>query len=106
MKNPFFVSAHRAGVNSRWSRVGIALFLTAQGALAADGQKPTGDVVNLSPFVVSEESINGYTATQTLSGTRLRSDARDVGSAMTILTPDFLDDIGATDITSAFDFVP
>ncbi len=64
------------------------------------------DVVELSPFTIQASSINGYTASQTLSGTRLRSDARDVGSAMTILTPEFLDDIGATDITSAFDFVP
>ena len=68
--------------------------------------KPVSDVVDLSPFVVSATSINGYIATQTLSGTRLRSDARDVGAAMTILTPEFLDDIGAIDITSAFDFVP
>jgi len=64
------------------------------------------EVVALSPFVVSTDSVQGYTATQTLSGTRLRSEARDVGTAMSILTPEFLDDIGATDITSAFDFVP
>ena len=75
-------------------------------AAATPPQPAAGEVVELSPFVVSTDSINGYTATQTLSGTRLRSEARDVGSAMTILTPEFLDDIGAIDITSAFDFVP
>ena len=68
--------------------------------------KPADDVVSLSPFTITADSINGYTASQTLSGTRLRSDARDIGTAMSILTPEFLDDIGAIDITSAFDFVP
>ncbi|MES2693291.1 MAG: TonB-dependent receptor plug domain-containing protein, partial [Verrucomicrobiota bacterium] len=86
----------------------VPLVSSAQTKPATSSPAANGatDVVDLSPFVVSADSVNGYTASQTLSGTRLRSEARDVGTAMTILTPEFLDDIGATDITSAFDFVP
>ncbi len=85
----------------------LPLVLAAQSTpTSAAGKSASEDVVALSPFSVQADSINGYTASQTLSGTRLRSEARDVGAAMTILTPEFLDDIGATDITSAFDFVP
>lgn len=100
---------------NRCSRLGLPLIFSFVVPLGLPAQtKPPGtagapageEIVGLSPFMVQVDSVNGYTASQTLSGTRLRSDARDVGSAMTILTPEFLDDIGATDITSAFDFVP
>lgn len=84
----------------------LPLVAAAQTAPARLPQDAIEQTINLSPFVVSADSIDGYTASQTLSGTRLRTDARDIGAAMTILTPEFLDDIGATDITSVYDFVP
>ena len=55
-----------------------------------------GDVVVLSPFVVSGEDDNGYQATSTLAGTRVRTDLRDVPSATTAITAQFMKDIGAT----------
>lgn len=44
---------------------------------------PTGDAVVLSPFQGTEQ---GYLATQTLSGTRLKTDLKDIGSALTVFT--------------------
>jgi len=53
-------------------------------------------VVRLSPFEVSTTRNIGYQATETLAGTRIRTDLKDVGSAITVLTKEFLQDIGAT----------
>ncbi|MEX0321304.1 MAG: hypothetical protein AB3N63_04055 [Puniceicoccaceae bacterium] len=55
------------------------------------------EVIELSPFVVETQSDEGYMATQTLAGTRLRTSLEDVGASIQILTEDFLDDIGAVD---------
>ena len=55
------------------------------------------DVLTLSPFSVEESQDSGYAATSTLAGSRVRSDVRDLGASLSIITKDFLDDIGATD---------
>lgn len=54
-------------------------------------------VVTLTPFEVSTSKDVGYQATETLAGTRIRTDLRDVGSAISVITKEFLKDIGATD---------
>lgn len=53
--------------------------------------------IQLSPFMVEGQSDEGYQATQTLAGTRVRTDLRDIGSAITVVTKKFMQDIGATD---------
>src|SRR5687767_8697102 len=55
---------------------------------------PTNDVIALSPFTVSDTAEEGYVATQTLSGTRVKSDIRDLGSALTIMTEALMNDLG------------
>lgn len=54
-------------------------------------------VLVLSPFEVTGEEDTGYVATETLAGTRIRTDLRDVGSAISVITKEFMRDIGATD---------
>ena len=44
------------------------------------------DAVVLSPFQVNAGSEQGYLATQTLSGARLKTDLKDIGSALTVFT--------------------
>lgn len=61
-------------------------------------------VYEFSPFVVSADSEIGYMATQTLAGTRLRSDLSDVGASIEVLTEEFLSDIAASDMYDALDF--
>lgn len=63
------------------------------------------DVFELTPFEVEANSEIGYTATQTLSGTRMRSDLSDVGASVDVLTEEFLEDIGASDMYDALDSV-
>ena len=63
------------------------------------------EVFELSPFEVSEDSEIGYLATQTLSGTRMRSELGDVAASVDVLTEEFLRDVGATNMYDALDFV-
>ncbi len=57
------------------------------------------DIYEISPFVVLDEEDSGYIATQTLAGTRLRSNLSDIGASVQVLTSEFLDDIAATEST-------
>ncbi|MBP7141788.1 MAG: TonB-dependent receptor [Opitutaceae bacterium] len=54
------------------------------------------EVIRLTPFEVSATADRGYVATETLAGTRIRTNLADVGSAISVYTKEFLADIGAT----------
>jgi hypothetical protein len=57
-----------------------------------EGEEP----VLLSPFVVNAaEDTGSYRATATLAGTRIRTELKDVGSAISVVTAQFLQDTGA-----------
>lgn len=62
------------------------------------------EVTELSPFVVESGTDDGYVATQSLAGTRARSDLRDIASSISIMTPELLEDIGATDMQDALKY--
>ena len=71
---------------------------------AAAGQDDP--LVKLSPFVLAEDQNGGYAPAETLSGTRLRTQTKDVASALTIVTPDFMKDIGALNYNDVLNFLP
>ena len=54
----------------------------------------------LSPFSVTGEGDRGYRAASTLAGTRINTNLRDTGSAITVLTEEFFKDTGATNAES------
>lgn len=54
------------------------------------------EVITLSPFEVNSEAETGYVATETLAGTRVRTDLRDIASSLSVVTVHFLQDAGAT----------
>jgi hypothetical protein len=54
------------------------------------------EVVELSPFVVNSSQNTGYQATSTLAGTRLNTDIKDIGAAVSVYTQEFLEDINVT----------
>src|SRR5882672_4363021 len=62
------------------------------------------ETVTLTPFEVTSSKDTGYQATDTLAGTRIRTDLRDVGSAIQVITKEFLRDIGATDSGTLLEF--
>jgi hypothetical protein len=72
--------------------------LRAQQAAAPatpDAGEEDKDLVVLSPFEVSASAESGYTAATTLAGNRLNTELRDIGNAVTVVTAQFLKDIGA-----------
>lgn len=66
----------------------------------------SAEAVVLSPFTVEADSEQGYLATQTLSGTRLKTDLRDIGASLTIFTEQLMDDLGANSIYDLMAFAP
>lgn len=60
--------------------------------------------VELSPFTVSAGSDEGYRATSTLAGTRIRTNLRDIGSAVSVVTTQFFTDTGVTDAKSLLSY--
>jgi len=64
------------------------------------------ETVELSPFILREDQDTGYAPNETLSGTRLRSQAKDVAAAMTIVTPDLMKDLGALNYNDVLNFMP
>lgn len=62
----------------------------------------SAEVVTLSPFTVSAEaSQEGYLAKQTLAATRIRTDLKDVGASIDVLTEAFMNDMGILDLGDA-----
>ncbi len=66
----------------------------------ADKEEEREGTLELSPFSVYGEAQTGYRAKTTLAGTRVRSNVEDIGSALQIVTSQFLKDTGATDTQS------
>jgi hypothetical protein len=64
---------------------------------------PTPDhvPVELSPFVISSTNDAGWVATETLAGSRLRTDFKDVPNQIETLTKDFMSDLGLTSLDQA-----
>jgi len=54
------------------------------------------EIIVLSPFEVTSGKESGYAAATSLAGNRLNTELRDVGSAISVVTSQFLRDIGAT----------
>lgn len=68
------------------------------------GAQDEGDedsaIFELSPFTVEEDNEEEYLASSTLAGTRLRTQLRDLGAAISVITPQVFEDTGATDAES------
>ncbi|MGH8020554.1 MAG: TonB-dependent receptor plug domain-containing protein, partial [Opitutaceae bacterium] len=56
------------------------------------------DAVVLSPFVVDSTRDVGYLANNSLSGSRLNTALRDTAASIAVFTPEFIADLGATDL--------
>jgi outer membrane receptor protein involved in Fe transport len=80
--------------------------LVAQVAPDAASEDAEEEVIVLSPFEVSATRDTGYQATETLAGTRIRTNLRDVASAISVVTEEFLRDIGATDSATLLQYTP
>lgn len=68
----------------------------AASSTSAPARGAEEQVVELSPFEVSESDASGYSANSTLAGTRLNTELRDLGASLSIITPEFLADTAST----------
>jgi outer membrane receptor protein involved in Fe transport len=75
-----------------------SLLVLAAPVWAQDSDDKDEEVFELSPFSVSAEGNVGYRANNTLAGTRLNTQLKDVASAVQVVTKEFLDDVGAVDL--------
>lgn len=83
----------------RWIALATSGLLFSQVASAQSTSEDPVDseeVVELSPFTVEADENIGYLATTTLAGTRIKTDLRDVGSAVSVVTREFMEDTGTT----------
>jgi outer membrane receptor protein involved in Fe transport len=67
-------------------------------ALTRAPAPPTEETVQLSPFEVNTSADQGYAASSTLAGTRLRTNLRDVAGSISVITKDFMNDIAANNL--------
>jgi outer membrane receptor protein involved in Fe transport len=84
-----------------------ALFVLALGPTlpAHSAEAPAAEsAVKLSPFLVSSEGDDGYRAANTLSGTRMNASLFHTPAAISVLTKEFLDDIGAENVADMLKF--
>lgn len=70
---------------------------TTEAKAPKDGAAP----VVLSPFEVSSEKDTGFAAASSLAGGRLAGDLRDTPVSYSVITRDFIDALGITDLQSA-----
>ncbi len=89
----------------RSTKIAIGLSLIGLTPFAfAQSEDDEDDVFELSPFEVTGEENTGYRANSTLAGTRIRTDLKDVGSAISVYTEEFLEDLGSTDSGSLLQY--
>lgn len=84
-------------------RTGFAVLALASATLtvaqvttpAVDAENDSEQPVLLSPFEVTSDGNVGYQAVETLAGTRIRTNLADIGSAISVVTKELMDDLGA-----------
>ncbi len=71
----------------------------------AQEDEESNEVFDLSPFQVDASEDVGYLASATTAGSRLNTQLKDVASSITVLTPEFLDDLGSLDLAEGLQMV-
>lgn len=94
--------------NNNWLRTLTAALtfgiVGTQGPVGAQELEDKEKVFDLSPFTVEEDEAQGYQAISTLAGTRIKTPLRDVGAAISVFTPEFMEDAGATDASTLLSY--
>lgn len=67
---------------------------------AAQSTSQTDDVVELSPFIVTTEHPDSYIASESVTGTRVKTPIKDLPFAISVITSEFMDDFDFFDLAS------
>ena len=79
--------------------------LSAPSVFAQDEEEEE-DIYILSPFRVDASEQRGYRAINTLAGTRIKTNLKDLGSSISVVTAEFLEDTGATGLEDLLVYTP
>ena len=78
--------------------------LTAQTATPPPVAPAPDSTILLSPFEVRTDKDQGYVATSSLAGSRFNTTLNDIASPISVMTKEFLDDIGLVDVNQALEY--
>lgn len=89
----------------KWPVFGLAfsglVAFGQQTASAPDSPEESEQIVVLNPFVIEADSETGWVATQSLAGSRLNTDLKDIAAPIEVLTKDFMDEFALNSIAEA-----
>tara|TARA_Y100000588_G_scaffold382470_1_gene470037 strand:+ start:145 stop:3525 length:3381 start_codon:yes stop_codon:yes gene_type:complete len=90
-------------INGSKSPYILSIFLTvgllvSSASLLAQNAEEDEDVYTLDPFSISEDENVGYEARSSLAGTRLNTPLSDIAATISVVTEEFMDDTGSTDL--------
>jgi outer membrane receptor protein involved in Fe transport len=102
-------------INRNWFSPALCLAVLAMSTAPLAAQETTApstppaaptseETITLSPFQVSSESDTGYVATNTLAGSRINTSLLDTPASISVMTKEFMDDIGALDLKGAMEY--
>ncbi|HVU32228.1 MAG TPA: TonB-dependent receptor [Opitutaceae bacterium] len=90
---------------ARAAAAAMALTLVSLRAQTVQPTVPAGtddnQTVQLTPFEVSASQDEGYAPSESLSGTKVRTELRNIPMNIQVVTSDFINDIGAFDLSEA-----
>ena len=76
------------------------LFATLDLPAQTPPARPVGsETIELSPFQVSAESVTGYAASETMSGSRVKTPILDLPYTVNVMTNEFLEDLGIFELS-------
>src|SRR6185436_9179646 len=82
----------------------IVLVTTAPSQTVSNPPAVQPPPVELSPFVVDDTKDVGYLATNTLAGSRFNTSLKDTPATISVLTSEFISDLGAFQIEEALQY--
>ncbi len=74
------------------------LGIFAVNAFAQEANEEESEIYVLSPFEIDESADSGYFASNAISGTRVSAEIQDIPLSIEVLTSEFIEDTGSTDL--------
>lgn len=87
------------------SAAALAWPLAARAQQAAAPDLKEDETLVLSPFTVTTDKDNGYGATNSISGSRVNTPIKDIPLPILVITDQFINDIGATNLRDSLAYV-
>ncbi|HWA25373.1 MAG TPA: TonB-dependent receptor plug domain-containing protein [Lacunisphaera sp.] len=81
------------------------LAASAQTTAAPAKTSADDETIVLSPFTVTTDKDNGYGATNSISGSRVNTAIKDIPLPILVITDQFINDIGATNLRESLAYV-